>query len=158
MILPPTRLTPQQKEICKRLFSFTQRTLHEQDLSKIFRGAIFATREVCRSNPDWMAQSAHSLREILYLFDYKKTKKKYDGKWIDAFRHYGSVTIEEKEFREFFRQVDGKITAVAHHQLFLSIEEYEQLLEEYQSVLMRSLDRQVDVHNQIDKFLSENTP
>jgi hypothetical protein len=105
-----------------------------------------------------MAQSAHSLREILYLFDYKKTKKKYDGKWIDAFRHYGSVTIEEKEFREFFRQVDGKITAVAHHQLFLSIEEYEQLLEEYQSVLMRSLDRQVDVHNQIDKFLSENTP
>jgi len=144
-------LTSQQEELCRRLDSRNQRTIQRQDLSKLLIGAIYATREECRSNPDWMAQSAHSFREILYPF--------YSGdiKVIDAFKSYGSATTEEETFRQSLGQVYGKITDVAHHQ-FISIEDYEKLIEDFQRVLLWALDRQVDVHNQIDKFFSENKP
>ena len=64
-MLPPIILMPQQEELCRRLDALNQRTIHGQELSNLFRGAIFAIREECRSNSDWMAQSAHSLREII---------------------------------------------------------------------------------------------
>jgi len=158
-MLSPIKLTPEQEELYRRLYSFNQRTIHGQDLSNIFRGAIFAIREECRSNPDWMAQSAHSMREILYLFKSKKTKgKKYEGNWIDAFRFFGSITIEEEEkFQEHVGGVYTKISKIAHHQL-VSTEEYERLIEEYQEALLWALTRQVDVHKEIDSFFSEFRP
>ena len=148
-MLPPIKLTTQQEDLCRRLGSLNQRTIQGQDLSKMFKGAIFATREESRSNPDWMAQSAHSLREILYQFQ---------SKWMDAFRSYGSATTEEEKFQETLGKLYGRITSVAHHQLDLSSEEYEILIDDYQRVLLWALARQVDVHDQIDKFLSGNKP
>ena len=150
-MLPPIRLTTQQKELCRRLDLLNQRTIQGQELSNMFTGAIFATREESRSNPDWMAQSAHSFREILYPFYKGNFKVK------DAFRSYGSATTEEETFQKSLGTVYGKITDVAHHQL-VSIEDYENLIEDFQRVLLWALDRQVDVHDQIDKFLSENKP
>lgn len=145
-MLPPVKLTFQQEELCRRLDSLNQRTIQGQELSKMFRGAVFATREENRSNPDWMAQSAHSFREILYPFK---------SKWMDAFRTYGSATTEEEKVKTLGK-LYGRITAVAHHQLDLSNEEYEKVIEEYQRVLLWALARQVDIHDQIDKYLSEN--
>jgi hypothetical protein len=155
IILPPTELTPEQVELCRRLDSLGQMTIQGQELSGMLMGAIYATREECRSNSDWMAQSAHSLREILYIFKSKKTKgKKFTGNWIDAIRHFGSVTIQEEDFQKSLNTVYGKIEDVAHHQL-MSIEKYERLMENFQMVLLRALDRQVDIHTQIDQFFSE---
>lgn len=153
-ILPPIKLTRQQEELCRRLDALNRRTIQGKELSKMLTGAIYATREECRSNPDWMAQSAHSLREILYQFKSKKHKIK----WVDAFNAFGSVTSEDEKFKEIVGRVNNKITAVAHHQLELTIEDYQKLIEDYQRVLLWALDRQVDVHEQIDKFLSENKP
>ena len=153
-MLPPILLTPQQEELCRRLDALNQRTIQGQELSKMLIGAIYATRRECRSNPDWMAQSAHSLREILYQFKSKKNKTK----WVDAFNRFGSVTTEDEKFKEIVGRVYNKITEVAHHQLDLTIEEYENLIEEYEKVLLWALDRQVNVHDQIDKFLSESLP
>ena len=59
-------------EICRRLDSFYETSGVQLDIlpSSIFRGAIFAmTNTNIKNNPDWMAQVAHSLREILYQFD-----------------------------------------------------------------------------------------
>ena len=121
----------------------------------MFRGAIYATREECRSNPDWMAQSAHSLREILYLYKSNKTKgKKYKGKWVNAFRAFGSATTEEIDFEQIVSTVYSRITKVAHHQL-IDIEDFEKLIKDYQKVLLYALARQVDIHKQIEKFLSD---
>jgi len=152
IILPPIRLTPEQEDICERLFLFSQRTNHKQDLSVLFKGAVYAFREECRCNPDWIAQSAHSLREILYPFYSGKNSRK------DAFTAYGSVTIEDKLLRQALNRVYGKITDIAHHIQPISIEDYENLIEDFQRVLSRALDRQVDVHNQIDNFFSKNKP
>jgi hypothetical protein len=153
-MLPPIRLTIQQEELCRRLDSLNQRTIQGQELSKMFKGAIFATREESRSNPDWMAQSAHSLREILYQFKSKKTRINL----VDAFKLFGSATTEDEKFKEIVGTVYNKITDLAHHRLDLTIEEYEKLIEEYERVLLWALARQVDVHDQIDKFFSENKP
>ena len=150
IILPPIRLTPEQEDICERLLLFSQRTNHKQDLSILFKGSIYAIREECRSNPDWIAQSAHSLREILYPF--------YSGKnnRINAFTAYGSATIEDKLLRQALNRVYGRITEIAHHTQTISVEDYENLTEDFQRVISRALDRQIDVHNQIDNFFSKN--
>ncbi|MBN2286054.1 MAG: hypothetical protein JXI43_06375 [Tissierellales bacterium] len=153
-MLPSIKLTTQQEDLCSRLDVLNQRTIKGQELSKIFIGAIFATREENRSNPDWMAQSAHSLREILYQFKSMKT----NIKWIDAFIIFGSVTAEDEKLAETVGRVYNKITEVAHHQLDLCIEDYEKLIEEYERILLWALDRQVNIHDQIDMFLSENQP
>ncbi len=157
--LPPIELTPQQEGLCRRLDALNQMTIQGQELSNIFRGAIFATRKENRSNPDWIAQSAHSLREIIYLYKSNKTKgKKYRGNWINAFRTYGSVVTVKKEiFEQIINEVYRKITGVAHHQP-INIDEYYKLIDQYQSVLLWALTRQDDVHNQIDEFFSVNKP
>lgn len=150
-MLPPIKLTPQQEDLCKRLDLLNQRTIQGQALSKMFRGAIYALREEYRSNPDWMAQSAHSLREIIYQFSLRLNKIKLK----DALNMFGSVTTSDEKFMENFGRVRNRIESVAHHQLKIPVEEYEKLIEEYEIALMRALDRQVDIHEQIDKLLSE---
>jgi hypothetical protein len=149
-MLPPIVLTPQKQELCNRLDALNKSTIQGQELSKMFIGAIYAIREESRGNPDWMAQSAHSLREILYQFKSKRSKLR----WVDAFNIFGSVTAKDKKFKEIIGRVYNRIAEVAHHQLDLSIDEYDKLIDEYERVLLWALDRQIDVHNQIDEFLS----
>ena len=146
-MLPPIKLTNQQEEICRRLDALNLSTIQGKELSKVFRGAIYATREECRSNPDWISQSAHSFREILYP---------YSSKEKDAIRDYGPATKEEKTF-QLLGPVYYNMTDVAHHQP-ISIEDYEKLIEDSQRELLRALDRQVDVHKQIDEFFTEDKP
>ena len=150
-MLHPMKLSNQQEELRRRLESLNQRTSKGIDLPNMFIGAIYATREECRSNPDWIAQSANSFREILYHFYAGKKKVK------DSFRDFGSATTEENTFQQSLGTVFGKMTEVAHHKP-ISNESYEILIEEFQKVLLWALDRQVDIHTQIDKFLSRNGP
>jgi hypothetical protein len=150
-MLPPVKLTLQQEDLCKRLDLLNQKTIQGQELSKMFRGAIYAIRKEYRSNPDWMAQSAHSLREIIYQFSPKHSKIRL----VDALKMFGSVTTENDQFIEKMGRVRNRIESLAHHRSELTIEEYEKLIEEYEMVLMRALERQVDIHKEIDRFLSE---
>lgn len=66
--LPPSSLTPKQEDLCKRMDKLHARYGLKVKPSDMFKGAIFAARIECRSNPDWVAQAANSLREILYPF------------------------------------------------------------------------------------------
>lgn len=153
-MLPPIKLSPQQDDLCKRLDELDQKNIQGQNLSDMFRGAIYATREENQSNPDWMAQSAHSFREILYPF-YKKHSKVKIG---DALNSYGSATATEITFKRSLGTVYGKITDVAHHQSDLSNKEYRELINEFEEVLLWALTRQIDIHNQIDELLSGSRP
>ena len=153
-MLPPIKLTSQQEELCRRLDSFNQRTIQGQKPSMMFRGAIYATREENRSNPDWMAQSAHSFREILYQFSPNYS----EIKWFEAFKIYGSATADDDKFEQLVGTVQNKVTKVAHHAHVPTIEEYENLIDDFQRALFWALTRQVDIHKQIDKFLSNNRP
>jgi signal-transduction protein with cAMP-binding, CBS, and nucleotidyltransferase domain len=160
--LSPIYLTPQQEDLIKRLDMFNQKTIQGQNMAKMFEGALYAVRGECRSNPDWMAQSAHSFREILYPFFRKDRKRKRIKKVknidiVDAFKYYGSATTEEETIQHSIKVVYGQMTDIAHHQL-MSVEKYEKLIEEFQRVLSWALARQVDVHNQIDSFFLENKP
>ena len=75
----PVLLTEKQQELCRRLDEFYP-SANKTDVraSDLFRGALYAMQLTVRSsNPDWMAQAAHSLRDLIYPF-YKsnpETKK-----------------------------------------------------------------------------------
>lgn len=82
--VPPPIPFPEIDELCKRLDAFCEASGVELKSrpSLLFRGALYALRH--KENPDWMAQTAHSLREILYLF-------KGNPGWHNAFMAYGST-------------------------------------------------------------------
>lgn len=72
--ISPTKMNSDQQELCRVL-----EDLHQWGMgprtgecprttpTEMFKGALFAQTEHNR-NPDWIAQAAHSLREILYPF------------------------------------------------------------------------------------------
>ncbi|MFA6077316.1 MAG: hypothetical protein WC735_04565 [Candidatus Paceibacterota bacterium] len=78
----PIVLTDKQKWICTHLDNLNRVAFFcSKNLpSNLFKGALYAMRSDNRINPDWMAQSAHSLREIMYGVGSPKTKK---SKFLD---------------------------------------------------------------------------
>src|SRR3989344_2576538 len=76
----PLILTERQKWLCSHLDTLNriENFCPNATPSHLFRGALYLTRfRNQRSNPDWMAQAAHSLREIMYgTGQIKKPKNK----------------------------------------------------------------------------------
>ncbi len=131
----------------------------------MFRGAVFAAREECRSNPDWIAQAANSLREILYPFysrevDGVPTNKK------EVLEKYGSVHVDDTMITEMGK-LYGKLNGLAHHgnadksKIDFSAftpQDFAGLLDNFEQVMFDTLARQVDVHNEIDSILAVGVP
>ena len=172
--LPPPSLSPEQRELCAHLDELYAQEGRKVKPSKMFEGAVFAIKPECGSNPDRIAQAAHSLREILYRFwspqeqtetvDNTNTgtdKKKEILK--NALERYGSVHIDKPLMRKVWR-VYGQLTNLAHHGNASSnrdfsnftISDFERLLAEFQRVMRDILKRQTDIHEEIDQILSED--
>lgn len=131
----------------------------------MFRGAVFAAREECRGNPDWIAQAANSLREILYPFysrevDGVPTNKK------EVLQKYGSVRADDNTITEMGR-LYGKLNALTHHGnadkskvdfSAFTPTEFAELLDNFERVMFDTLARQVDVHQEIDSILAAGIP
>lgn len=163
--LPPISLSQRQVELCGRLDSF--HTLYNLRVkpSDMFRGALFASREECRSNPDWIAQAANSLREILYPFysrevDGVPTNKK------EVLQKYGSVRADDTAITEMGR-LYGKLNALTHHGNAekskvdfpaFTPTDFAGLLDNFERVMFDTLARQVDVHKDIDAILAAGVP
>jgi hypothetical protein len=156
----PAQLTPKQEELCKRLDDLHSKYNLRAKPSDMFRGAIFAAKAEFRSNPDWMAQSANSLREILYPFwsDYGGLA---DRK-AEAFRKSGSVRADEDANQEVGK-IWGSLNELAHHGngRGTSIDfntfgatEFGRLLGEFERIMFDRLAHQIDVHNEIDEVLA----
>lgn len=58
----------------------------------MFGGALFASRAECERNPDWIAQAAQSLREIMHPFHARTSPKDRDKA-----RALGVVRAEKRE-------------------------------------------------------------
>ena len=161
--LPPVLLTPQQDDLCRRMDElYAPYNLHVKP-SDMFRGALFASRGECRNNPDWIAQAAHSLREVLdpilrsrrgpgtgtiYIPDDSRT----------VFERYGSATVAPSVLDEVGR-VYNRLSDAAHHNRNATARPvYEQLLTDFERCMGRALTRQLDLHSEIDEFLRGGPP
>ena len=71
---PVLVLTARQEELCRRLNDLHAYHGLRTRPSDMFQGAVFVARIEARGNPDWIAQAANSLREILYPFWSKQGK------------------------------------------------------------------------------------
>ncbi|MFA4998718.1 MAG: hypothetical protein WC514_01740 [Candidatus Paceibacterota bacterium] len=150
-------------ELCKRLDALYQSSgIHLKiPPSSFFNGALYALRY--KENPDWMAQVAHSLREILYQF------KSKDGGWVPAFISYGSTYNKDRigqDVGTYYRFISD----IAHHRfevaeknpligatedrpIEITPEIFEGVVLRFGKVLFEVLRRQIEVHKEIDDIL-----
>ncbi|MCX6353765.1 MAG: hypothetical protein NTZ78_02530 [Candidatus Aureabacteria bacterium] len=160
--LPPSSLRPEQEDLCRRLDELHGLYKLKMKPSEMFRGAIFAIRVECRSNPDWIAQAANSLREILYPF-WSSQARTVASKKREALIGYGSVLVDDVLMREV-GIVYGLLNDLAHHGSnstsldfsTFTISDFERLLADFERIMQDALMRQIDLHKEIDKILGSN--
>lgn len=164
----PYRLSDKQKELCRRLDEFYKIALNNEGItfSNIFRGALYTMDPIRRNqNPDWMAQSAHSYRDILYPF----YRNGADLKREKAFVKYGS-SGKLGQLSADIGHYYGFFSDVAHHNLKgaatnpiangskkdpVPITEaiFTKVAEGFEGILFESLRRQMDAHKEIDGLI-----
>jgi len=148
--LPPVSLSREEEDLCWKLDKFYKFYNLNKKPSEFYKGAIFAARDENRSNPDWLAQASHSLREILYPFFSRQVKKVKDKK-KKAFEKFGSVgskLIKDEEIGKLY----NKLQDVAHHRL---IKDFENLRQEFIKIIKKALAYQTDIHKLIDEILEK---
>ncbi len=157
-----------KKELCNRLDDFYDSSGIQPDVppSFLYRGAIsLMLKEGKKENPDWMAQVAHSLREILYQFDGGNKRKV-------ALEKFGS-TYDERLRIQVTGQYYNLITAIAHHNLknagknplvggskdnpvIITPKLFENIVFKFSEVLFAVFRRQIDAHKEIDDILKKS--
>lgn len=160
-ILSPAQLSNKQKELCRRLDDLHDCYDLKAKPSDMLRGAVFVSQKKLRSNQDWIAQAANSLREILYPFYSRKVKGVTTNK-KKILEKYGSVRASD-ELIEKMGKMWGVLNGLTHHG---SVEnnnvdfttfidsDFEKLLGEFEKVLIDVLSRQLDIHKEIDDILA----
>jgi hypothetical protein len=157
-----------QKELCRRLDKFYKIALKREGFppSELFRGALYTMRPMHRKqNPDWMAQVAHSLRDILYPFYRSGAIVKGKGAFIQ-YGSAGNIGQLDKAIGQYF----GFLSEVAHHNLsaaatnpiingskknpvLITEELFENVVTGFEGVLFEALRRQIDAHKEIDEYI-----
>lgn len=147
--IPPPALSPEQQDLCRRLDELYDQYGLEMKAADMFRGAIFAVKPDCRSNPDRIAQAAHSLREIIYPFWSRRVQFVSDKRG-KAFEKCGSVSVDEEAVRKVYKQLNN----LAHHRSTSA--NFEQVIATFERVMRQALTRQTDVHKAIDQIVSDD--
>lgn len=159
-LLPPPNLTPEQEDLCIRMDELHVLNGLKTKPSDMFRGAVFVSKTYLRNNPDWVAQAANSLRDILYPFNGNKFANKEE-----ALKQYGSVHANQPGFAQEVGRVLGSLTELAHHGNgkgksvdFSTFKptDFENLVADFERVMGDVLLRQVDIHQEVDSILSLN--
>lgn len=157
-VVEPVVLSPEQEDLCKRLDDLHMRNGLKAKPSDMFRGAIFVARTQLRNNPDWVAQAANSLRDILYPFGNSNVPNKEE-----ALRQYGSVRADKPGFAQEVGRVLGSLTELAHHgnSRGNSVDfstytptDFENLIADFERVMSDVLLRQIDIHQYVDSLLT----
>ena len=161
-LLKPISLKPKQKDVCKLLDELYENNEEVQiSPSDVFRGAIFSIRVECRKNPDQIAQTAHSLRELLYPL--KRTKNKINFSNADkAFlteeiNHiYGLLTRishHDSSVNEKINKKYGLIKKNTDHDNGVNLEAFEELVLAFETAIYKALSEQFYIRNNIKKSL-----
>lgn len=171
LLLPPVVPNSEVTDLCRLLDDFykTYPSQHKrQKASDLVKGAFYAARPECRSNPDWMSQAANSARDVLYpLFS-----SEFSGiNLVKLFTKYAvskKGDINNKEFIETFTRLDEiykKLTDITHHgtklrvfnekqYLGFSDNDVEELLEEFALNLKRAFSlQQIYTHTVVESIL-----
>lgn len=147
----PTVLTLKQEALCRRLDDLRRGYKTSIPASDMFRGAIYVSRLGHRTNPDWVAQAANSLREILYPV-WRKRKERVKK---TALKQAGSVRADDDRAVARIDELYRRLNNLAHHGETVSIPEFENLLSEFEQLLSYALARQLDIHAEIDGFINQ---
>lgn len=165
-ILAPVRLTDEQEDLCKRLDEWHKQGGLKFKPSDMFRGAVFSMRKECESNPDFISQAAHSLREILYPFQSFHVKK-VSYKKVNSLKNFGSVTVDKNFYNNKIKPLWNQLNDIAHHGVdphwdksfnFPSFNktEFLKLVMEFEKIMNEALTRQLDAHQMLDEVLAIN--
>jgi len=165
----PVLLTEKQRELCRRLDElYASANKKDVRASNLFRGALYSMQsEVRKANPDWMAQTAHSLRDLIYPF----YRSGAENRKKDVFTQYGTAGDIDGLAKRIGLHF-GFLSEVAHHRwaqakrsplvksTLISKKADDDILEEvindFENVLFSALRRQLDAHGEIDQFIKEN--
>lgn len=171
LLLSPVTPNTDVMELCRLLDDFykTYPSQHKrQTASDLLKGAFYAIRPECKSNPDWMSQSANSVRDILYPLLRSGTGT---DNLIKLFRKYATIKKSKSNNKEFiltFSKLDNiykKLSDITHHgtdlkgfteSQFLRFTEndYTRLLENFVLVLKQALSyQQLYVHTTVDLII-----
>jgi hypothetical protein len=168
--LPPN-LDHRQRELCTRLDAFHAQYSLKAKPSDMFQGAIFAMQPEMRSNPDWLAQAANSLREIFYPF--WGFASSAPDKRHSALKGFGAVRINDQLMGDLDRlwkllndlahhgsapQLLGKDSGWPNDFTLFTVADFQRLLKYFEQIMFRALDRQVDIHKAIDSILAMPPP
>ena len=168
-LLPPPDLSPKQIELSNKLNDFYQKNNFKPlrpKPSEIFIGAIYGMQDPLRSNPDWIAQVANSLRELLYPIWYEVRREQNKPMEItNKFKRLGYGFIEDV-FSEL-EEVYGKLNDLAHHGLEpkkfteaelnnFSANDFEKLVSRFENLMFQAFTLPIrQIMNQIDQLVSK---
>ena len=158
---------PNLEDICERLDKLYVSSEISPDVkpSEIFRGALYAMHHQHENqNPDWMSQSANSLREIFYDLEHISGLDRRS-----VLEQYGStydevVRVQEiSKYHKFFQDIahhnlsDASINPIIggskEKPIELTRKIFEKAVYEYSQILFSVLRRQIDAHNEVDKLI-----
>lgn len=150
------QMTESQIELCRRLDKIFKSHGIEIMPSKMFEGAVCASDSKLRHNPDWLAQAANSLREILYPFCSPR-KKGLPKKILTE-----GGAIKNRDFASEIGRIFNLLNGLAHHgnsdNSKLSKEDiqkvdFDQLIVDFEMIMREALKRQLDVYSDIDSLI-----
>jgi len=148
-------LSPIQQRISQLLSE------HDENLGMIYRGAI---QVINNPSEDWIAQSAHSLREIMIglgMKAKKDSKKGIEGKAnkIAAEKYFDPYAgmLTDNAYDIWYNKFQEPFHSLAHHGNYFSLhpKKYLMLVQQFEHFLSEAiLPRQIEAYNTIDKILA----
>lgn len=171
-ILDPIKLEDDVKALCKKVDYFYKnypKKHKNKQASDLIMGAFYASRDECRNNPDWMSQSAGSIRGVLYpLFSGQVS----EDNLLKLFKKYlSNNNSNNSQFINTLAKLDilyNKFSDLSHHGVKLSgfsendfkkfkDSNYEQLLKDFIYILDRVLSlQQIYIHGVVDVVCIRN--
>ena len=144
--LRPVSLTPEQKDLCDKLDAlYGPYTELKTSAAEMFFGALIAI-DRSDGNPDWVSQAANSLREIIYPLLGNRSEFK-------ILRNQNPTYVKRAKNEKVGRMY-GKLSKLTHHFSKISKSDFKNLLVEFEVTISYILPQQVDLHKDIDAFVS----
>jgi hypothetical protein len=176
--LTPVSLDSEIEELCEKIDEFYtgySKKPKNQDPSDLIRGAYYAMRPECKSNPDWMSQAANSAREAIYPL----WSNEPEHNLLYLFKKYSievEIDIQNEEFTNKMKRLDQiyrELQDITHHGTDpnssrfekdnpdlhqFTAEDFEDLMNEFSSTLRTVLSlQQIFIHNLVDSIIDSES-
>lgn len=160
----PLELSDQQQRVYEKLSQIDSR------LGRTYRGSLSALRS--HGNEDFLAQSAHSMREVIAGLSMKGDvpkevkerleKTKNTGGVVQGLLYFfdplGAVGLNQNPYVYLYNEYQNKLNNIAHHNVAPSLEEYLTIVSGLEYFLLRYIfPPQLEIYRILDETL-QNGP